>query len=91
MNQRRILRAVVPVDDAWHTHVIRGRIVHVASRQEDAVEFWWLDAPQAPAERHSFRVFGTGQPIDFGAWHVGTASTPTGQLVWHLFGGFADE
>ena len=86
MTDRRILRAVVPVDDGWHTREVRGRIVHVGTRKENAVEFWWLDDPDAPAEKREFRVVGTGQPLGFVALarHVGTAITPSGRYVWHL-------
>lgn len=93
MNDCRILRTVIPIDDAWHTTELRGPIVHVATRHETLVEFWWLNNPDNPAEQRSFRVVGTGHPIPFAplARHVGSAITPSGLFVWHLFMGFLDE
>lgn len=85
MRPRRILREAIPVDDLWHTIELQGPIVHVASREEGAVEIWWLDDPALPAEARSFRVVGTGQPLAPAlAHHVGTAITPSGRFVWHL-------
>lgn len=85
MTDRRILRAVVPVDDTWHPREVRGEIVHVGTRKENAVEFWWLDDPAAVAERRVFQVVGTGEPLTPKLTrHVGSAITPSGRYVWHL-------
>lgn len=82
---RQIFRQVVPVDDCWHTLELSGPIVHVATRLEDAVEFWFIDDPAQPVTAHAFRVVGTGEP--FGpavANYIGAAITPSGKYVWHL-------
>ena len=49
-----------------------------------AVELWVMDTPE-PKPTRSFRVYGTGQQLPPDIEHVGTALTPGGQLVWHLF------
>jgi hypothetical protein len=82
---KTVFRQLIPVDDQWHTLELSGPIIHVAARREDAVEFWFIDDPAADPEMRAFRVVGTGQPLAPAlAHHVGTAITPSGQLVWHL-------
>lgn len=80
----RILRETVPVDDRWHTFKLRGPVVHVATRHEDAVEFWFVDDDRAEPAQRTFSVVGTGQLVPPGATFVRTAITPTGRFVWHL-------
>jgi hypothetical protein len=78
-----IYRYEVPVDGQWHDLELTGTVLHVASRQPDAVEIWALQGCDAPTG-HRYQVFGTGQPLPETAMaHVGTALAPGG-LVWHL-------
>lgn len=84
---KHVFRAVVPVDDQWHTLELSGPIVHVGTRGEDYIELWFIDDPATEPQTRQFRVFGTGQTItrDTGT-HIGTAITPDGgRYVWHLF------
>lgn len=82
---RTIFRQSVDVDDQWHTLELHGPIIHVATRGEDYVEFWWIDDPAADPELRAFRVVGTGHPMAPAlAHHVGTAISPSGRSVWHL-------
>lgn len=86
----RILRYEIPVDDQWHTLPIGGQIVHVGTRHADIVEIWVRDFQHAAHQLHrTFRVFATGQPIEgvtgFSPIHRGSAITPGGAFVWHLF------
>jgi hypothetical protein len=85
-----VLRHTVPVDDHWHYRSFAGDIVHVATRQVDAVEFWTLASPGQADEVRYFRVFGAGHPIPDGpvVCHRGTAFAAGGQLVWHLIEGW---
>ena len=83
----RILRYEVPVDDEWHTHTLKGPIVHVGSRDPLVVEFWAFDCGGWEADRE-FRVFGTGHPLPGRRLaHHGTVVVAGGQLVWHLIEG----
>jgi hypothetical protein len=83
---KQVFRIVIPVDDQWHTLELSGPIIHVAARQEDTVEFWFVDDPAATPEMRAFRVAGTGEALAAAmASHVGTAITPSGRYVWHLF------
>ena len=49
----------------------------------------WFDVPdhEAPFERRSFRIFGTGQPFpdDFIGKYIGTHQVANGALVWHVY------
>jgi hypothetical protein len=84
-SSRQIFRQTIPVDDQWHVIELSTPIVHVASRAENSVEVWFINIPWADTRLYAFRVFGTGQPLPPVAdRHVGTAITPSGQLVWHL-------
>jgi hypothetical protein len=82
----RMLRYEVPVDDRWHTIELGGDPLHIAARNPSIVEFWTLADTGAEVRPRSFRVFGTGQPLDRSARvYRGTVLTFGGQLVWHLF------
>lgn len=82
---RHIYREVIQVDDQWHERTLRGPILHVATRHEDAIEFWHLHDTDQPVTKHAFRVVGTGhQMAPALALYVGSAITPSGTFVWHL-------
>ncbi len=82
---RHVYREVVPVLEG-RTIDLNGPILHVATRNEDEVEFWHLHDTEQPTTRHNFAVFGTGRALpDSVIIHVGTAITPSGRFVWHLF------
>lgn len=82
---RKVYREVV-YPGRWHEVELRGPILHVATRQEDAVEFWHLHDDEQPATLHAFIIQGTGSTLAPAlARHVGTAITPSGRFVWHLF------
>ncbi len=82
---RRVLRELVPVDDQVHELAVTGPIVHVAARREDAVDVWWVYDSDVPERVLLVRVFGTGHLVPAGPEYLGTAVTPSGRLVWHLF------
>lgn len=82
---RAIHRETIPVNDLWHVVKLRGPILHVATRHEDAVEIWHLYDDDEPVTEHAFRVVGTGHELAPAlANYVGTAVTPTGRFVWHV-------
>jgi hypothetical protein len=83
---RAVFRAVLPANDQWHMLSLSGPIVHVGTRGEDYVEVWFIeDSDGTPTER-AFRVVGTGHSLAPAlAHHIGTAVTPSGRLVWHVF------
>lgn len=80
-------RYTVPVDDRPHLLQLTGRILHVAKRDRSSVEVWAY-ASAGPAVVRRVQVFGTGQQLPNDVTperHLGTAITPGGHLVWHLF------
>lgn len=84
---RRVFREQILVDDQWQTYDLGGPIIHVATRAESYVEFWYIDDDSQPLETRELRVFGTGHPLpDDAAVHIGSTITPNdGRFVWHLF------
>lgn len=86
MTDSRVFRYCVPVDDQWHDFDLTGPILNVDTRKSYDVEFWVIDDdPNTDGYTVSLKVFGTGHPLDEGVEYVGTAITPGGDLVWHLF------
>lgn len=85
-HRRTVYRTVIPVDDSWHEIELRGPILHVATRREDAIEIWHLHDDEQDATLHAFRVVGTGHQLAPAlATYVGSAVTPSGTFVWHLW------
>lgn len=83
---RRVLRWAIPADDEWHEVNANGGIVHVATRAEPYAEVWTIVHDDRPEEKRMLRAYGTGQPVTAtDAAYVGTAVTPSGRLVWHVF------
>jgi hypothetical protein len=82
----RVLRYEVPVNDLEHLLWVAGDIVHVQTRSADYVEFWSLERRNGgrTVER-AFQVFGTGHEVPEGLRFVGSAVSPGGTFVWHLF------
>lgn len=88
-NTRRALRWSVPVDDQWHP-IGGGQVLHVDARSNGTVEVWTLETTSTTplSVPRTVRVYGTGHPIaEADTEHIGTALTPDGALVWHVFGG----
>ena len=85
---RAMFRHEIPVDNSWHTIILRGPIRHIAARDHRAVEVWAENDPGAEATKVTFFVVGTGHawPNDDSVTTIewaGTALAPHG-LVWHL-------
>lgn len=81
---KAVYRYEIPVDDGWHTLELSGPVLHVAARDPRRVELWVVHGAE-PARPRTFRVFGTGHPLDDRApTYVGTALA-AGGLVWHLW------
>lgn len=78
--EQRVLREVVLADG--RVHEIAGRVLHVGTRGESGVEVW---VQSNPLLVDRYVVLGTGDLVAPGWEHVGTAITPSGALVWHLF------
>jgi hypothetical protein len=83
---RYVYRATIPVDDGWHLVRLQGPVLHVATHLEEAVEIWHLhDDGQEPTKDY-FHAVGTGHAlVRDDADYVGSAVTPSGTFVWHLW------
>lgn len=79
-----IRRYTVPVDGEWHVVELQGRLLHVATRDIQLVEFWATFNEGEPVRRHTLKVVGTGEEYPWHCGNLGTALTPSGRLVWHL-------
>lgn len=84
----RVLRWEVAVDDLPH-EIGGGDVLHVAQGRGGAlniVDVWTrerFDGPRLVKPKRRVQAYGTGQPIDWVAPHLGTAVA--GPLVWHIF------
>ncbi len=77
-----IYRFAVPVDGEWHEIEGCGTPIHIGCRRADELEFWaWSMPGQGP---RTFKVVGTGHPVDEPVRYRGTAMAPGGDLIWHL-------
>ena len=70
-----LTRLVVPV---------QSEIRHVAM-QGESVCLWMEVDPQTWSEKRRFAVIGTGWPVPSDGRYVGTAMTPDGAYVWHVY------
>jgi len=64
----------------------KAKILHF-DYQDDHFQVWAFVDPQAESETRVFRFAGTGHPINpkQKLHFIGTAITPSGHLVFHLF------
>lgn len=83
----RILKALVPIDDAWH-EIPGGRVVHVdhqTHNPDPQISVWFERDDQAEPTTRQVRVFGTGQPLpEERTRHLGTVLMLEGEFVAHL-------
>lgn len=80
--RKAIYRYEVPVDGQVHAIELSGKILHVASRRPEVVEFWALSSGGVSITRR-FRVYGTGHTLPEGPVTMcGTALDR--DYVWHL-------
>jgi hypothetical protein len=75
------------IEDRFDLKMPRGASILRAECQQGQPCLWALVDTSEPIEEASFRVYGTGQPIDpqvaWGLSHVDTFQQ--GPMVWHLF------
>lgn len=76
-----------PVTDRFDLRMPRDAIILRAECQAGVPCLWAMVDTEAPMEDASFRIYGTGHPIDpdviDGLSHVDTFQQ--GRCVWHLF------
>lgn len=79
----------IPIDDDAHAYDIPdgAAIVHAgttALTPTNCVSFWAFVLPGNARVSRSFRIVGTGHPINYGETYCRTVSHPDQVLVWHL-------
>lgn len=92
MNQRRVLKWQVPINDS-PTFVGSGRVVHVDCQNNDPsyVQIWtdeansmnWIE--RGIGKNRKVQVFGTAQIIPEDAVHLGSVIPVGVKLVWHVY------
>lgn len=83
---RKIYRYSVPILNFATHSIFIGKIVHVACKTEDAVDFWVeVDEGLQTNETRIFEVYPTGVEIPDDAQYIGTAISPVNSYVWHLY------
>lgn len=78
----------VPLEGVFQLDLPKGARLLSFQAQRDEACLWALVDPEALSETRSFRLAGTGHPIDMPAARlafVGTAQFRGGSLVFHLF------
>lgn len=86
---RTIFRFEIPIDGEWHEYEMKGKFLHVAQRRSveksRCIEFWIEWDREAEPEQRLFCVIGTGGVVPQGGMYCGTAISPNGDYVWHLY------
>lgn len=90
---RKVYKWDVPVKDHFTVAMPKGTEILKVESQGDSlvnnpsvVQMWGLCVPDAPFEMRSFRLSGTGHPIEeMNLKHISTFQVAGGHLVWHVF------
>ena len=82
-----IHRYSVPILNTPTTHAFIGKIVHVACKTEDVVDFWVETDPEhnVSSTKRVFEIYPTGVEIPNDAQYIGTALSPSRSYVWNLY------
>jgi hypothetical protein len=84
---RTIYKYPVEVRDTFTLSLPKGAEILTVQEQRGSVFMWALVDRDAESEERSFRLAGTGHPIEDGLdlRHVGTFQMHGGVLVFHVF------
>jgi len=81
----RVLKWPLRVDDSVQL-IGPGHVINVDCQSTmDAVMVWTLEPDETPSPTRKVQVIGTGQRLPDESKHLGSAVTPGGWLVWHVF------
>jgi len=53
--------------------------------QKGIICIWALVNTDNPTEQRRFRIYGTGNPVEFNGDYIGTFQIYNGDLIFHLF------
>jgi hypothetical protein len=80
----QIWKYELPVQDKVVVPMPQGAKVITAQPQRGAVTIWAEVDPEARRVARTFRIIGTGHPVDDGGLrYIGTVQA--GILVWHVY------
>lgn len=74
-----------PVDDRFRVSMPAGARILSVQAQRECPCLWALVDSSAEPEVRTFRLAGTGHPVDDGLTYLGSFQMAGGRLVWHLF------
>ena len=72
-------------DSTARIELPKGARIIAAQKQDGVPTIWFECDPKAEKEKRTFRIFGTGWPVqaDWPLVHLGTYQD--GLLVWHIY------
>lgn len=84
----RIYKYEIPITDEVKVQMPEGAIILSIQHQHGYIFAWALVNPDALTVERTFRIYGTGHPIQSdmgGLKFLATVQTHQGNLVWHIF------
>ena len=88
LNMVKIFKYPVSITDSFTLDMPKGADILSFQIQEGNPYIWALVNPEAEIEKRTFRLAGTGHPIEelpLDLFFIGTVQMVGGNLVWHLF------
>lgn len=83
---KKVFKYPVEIDGKFSLLLPMEAKILAVQIQHDKPCLWALVDPNAPVETRSFRLAGTGHPIDEESLeYIGTFQMASGSLIWHLF------
>jgi hypothetical protein len=88
-NPMTIYKYNLPINDIVKIDMPKLAVILTAQMQRNNICLWAIVNPLLPWETRTFRVYGTGHPMDEG-WearekYISTVQELGGALVWHIF------
>lgn len=84
---KRIYKYPIPITDEFTVELPEDIEILTFQTQHNKPYIWAIIDPERKFETVSFKLFGTGHPVEDTDTlkYIGTAQTEGGMLVWHLF------
>lgn len=83
---QQVFKYTLNMTDITHVAMPQGGQVLSAQVQHGNVQVWALVDPSKPEEARTFRIAGTGHPIEHANIRfIGTVQMQGGSLVFHVF------
>ena len=87
---KKVFKYNVMVADSFHLEIPIGAEILTVQVQRGVPQIWALVDPSLQNEVRTFRLSGTGHPVDVSDYrddlkYIGTFQIDSGYLVFHLF------